>query len=156
MALENLSAAAFVLLGLATGSGWIRRKDPSMGWLALAIILLSLVFLIGRLATLITVGANVVSEISLFAFVGSAYALLRFRGALIPLTRTWHTLAIVAIVAGLGGVVAAQVLGLGDRSPLKLGAAIVLVLSWTMGVTEPILRFWLRSPGLPAAQASPL
>jgi signal transduction histidine kinase/CheY-like chemotaxis protein len=151
--LENVSAAVFVLLGIATGIGWIRRKDASMGWLALAIVLLSFVFLVSRLMVLVPVVTNVASEISLFAFIGSGYALLRFRGALIPLSRRWHIAAVVAIAAGVAGVVASQLLGLSARSPIETGAAILLVLSWSAVVIEPIVRFWLVARALPAVQA---
>jgi signal transduction histidine kinase/CheY-like chemotaxis protein len=151
--LENISAAVFVLLGLATGIGWIRRKDPSMGWLALAIVLLSSVFLVAPLTAVLPVTTAVVSEISLFAFIGSAYALLRFRGALIPLSRRWHVAAIAAIAAGTVGYVLSQLLGLAPTSAIATAAGILLVLAWAAVVTEPTVRFWLVARGLPAVQA---
>jgi signal transduction histidine kinase len=161
--LENVSAAVFVLLGIATGIGWLRRKDASMGWLALAIILLSFVFLVGRLMVVVPVITNVASEISVFAFVGSAYALLRFRGSLIPLSRNWHIAAVVAIAAGIGGVVASQLLGLsralasrnsgGDRPGAELGggrhgAHCSLLAGRTRAAGGPGLATTRAQPGL--------
>jgi len=41
--LQDAVAAAFVVLGLVTAISWLRSRDRSMGFLALAIILLSAV-----------------------------------------------------------------------------------------------------------------
>jgi hypothetical protein len=86
--LADISALAFLALALATATGWLRRRDSSLGWLALAIVLLSPVSLTGRVAALIKLSSPVVTEITVLALVGSAYALLRYRGSLIPLPRT--------------------------------------------------------------------
>src|SRR5258708_5027608 len=48
--LQNLDALAFVLLGVATAVGWTRRRDRSLLWLPLALVLLSVFSLLGRLA----------------------------------------------------------------------------------------------------------
>src|SRR3982074_3304346 len=94
--LQNISAAAFVLLGVATGIGWVRKRNPSMGFLALAIILLSLVSVVGRLSALLHLNSMAVADITVVAFIGSAYALLRYRGSLIPLSRPWRVAAALA------------------------------------------------------------
>ena len=73
--LQNISAAAFVLLGVATGIGWVRKRNPSMGFLALAIILLSLVSVVARLSALLHLNSMAVADITVVAFIGSAYAL---------------------------------------------------------------------------------
>ena len=49
--LQNLTTVAFVLLGVAVGIAWARHRDRSQGFLALAIVLLSLVSLLGRIPT---------------------------------------------------------------------------------------------------------
>ena len=51
--LQNAAAIAFVLLGIATGIGWLKRRDKSLGWLALAIVLLSAVSILGRVPALV-------------------------------------------------------------------------------------------------------
>src|ERR1700682_4108571 len=99
--LENLSAVAFVLLGVATAAGWARHRDRSIGFLALAIILLSLVSLVGRIPTLLGFTPPFLSDLTLIGFVGSGYALLRFRGSLIPLPPRWHLAAVIAMGGGL-------------------------------------------------------
>ena len=151
--LQNAGAVAFVLLGIATAAGWARRRDRSLGFLALAIVLLSLISLLGRIPA--GYSPPLLPEISLLVFMGSGYALLRFRGALIPLTRKWHTAAVVAIVVAVGGYFAVQALVAARAAPLSLQtvAAVVFVLVWSATVIEPIIRFWLAARDLPAVQA---
>ncbi len=85
--LQNADAIAFVLLGVATALSWARRRDRSLGFLALAIVLLSLVSLLGRIPK--SYAPPLLPQLSLLVFLGSGYALLRFRGSLIPLRRGW-------------------------------------------------------------------
>src|SRR4029077_18256526 len=94
-------------------------------------------------------------EITLIAFMGSGYALLRFRGSLIPLPRLWHAVAVVAIVGATGGFFATQALVAVNAAPTRLetAAAIVLLIVWTTTIIEPIVRFWLVARHLPAVQA---
>ena len=151
--LQNAGAIAFVLLGVATAVGWARRKDRSLGFLALAIVLLSLVSLLGRIPAGYT--PPLLPQISLIALMGSGYALLRFRGSLIPLPRRWHVAAVAAIVVASVGFIAAQGLVAASVAPVTLqtGAAIVLILVWSATIIEPIVRFWLVARHLPAVQA---
>ena len=151
--LQNAGAIAFVLLGVATAVGWARRKDRSLGFLALAIVLLSLVSLLGRIPH--AYAPPLIPQISLIAFMGSGYALLRFRGSLIPLPRIWHAVAVIAIVVATAGFLGAQALVAVNAAPIRLetGAAIVLLVVWTAIIIEPIVRFWLVARHLPAVQA---
>ncbi|HET9410685.1 MAG TPA: response regulator, partial [Candidatus Dormibacteraeota bacterium] len=91
------------------------------------------------------------SQLSLIAFVGSGYSLLRYRSSLIPLSRTWHAVAVTV----LGGVVVAYfaATALGASKTVLLWVAVVLLAGWAVSVGEPIVRFWLVSRGLPAVQA---
>jgi signal transduction histidine kinase/DNA-binding response OmpR family regulator len=151
--LQNAGAIAFVLLGVATAVGWARRKDRSLGFLALAIVLLSLVSALGRIPH--AYAPPFIPQISLIAFIGSGYALLRFRGSLIPLPRIWHAAAVVAIVIATAGFLGAQALVAVNAAPLRLetAAVIVLLVVWTATIIEPIVRFWLVARHLPAVQA---
>ncbi len=153
--LENLDAVAFVLLGVATAVGWARRRDPSLLWLAVAIVLLSLVSLLGRIPVLLHVQPPLLPQISLLVFVGSGYALLRYRASLIPLPARWHVVAIVAMASASVAYFAAQALSAARVAPaaLQTGAVILLILIWSAAIVEPIVRFWLVSRGLPAVQA---
>jgi signal transduction histidine kinase/DNA-binding response OmpR family regulator len=153
--LQNLTALAFVLLGLATAAGWVRRRDRSLGWLALAIILLSLVALLGRIPALIGFTPPLLSDLSLIGFVGSGYALLRFRGSLIPLARRWHVAAAVALAGVVVAYELARLLIAAGAAPMiaEIAVAYVLILVWAASILEPIVRFWLVARGLPALQA---
>lgn len=153
--LQNLTALAFVLLGVATAAGWVRRRDRSLGFLALAIILLSLVSLLGRIPALLHFTPPFVSEVSLIAFVGSGYALLRFRGSLIPLPPRWHLASVITMVVVVVAFLVARILVATGAAQVgvETGAAIALVLVWSASVLEPIVRFWLVARGLPALQA---
>jgi len=148
--MQNVDALAFVVLGIAVGIGWARRRDRPLGFLALAIVLLSSVSLLGRIPALLHYTPPLLSEISLIAFMGCGYALLRYRDSLIPLPNPWHAVAVVAVAAASGLFLAARYLA-GPR--YALAAAIVLVLVWSAIVIEPIVRFWLVARALPAVQA---
>src|SRR5207245_9324911 len=97
--LQNLTTAAFVVLGLAVAISWARHRDRTQGFLALAIVLLSLVSLLSRIPS--HLAPTLLRTIDLILRVGSAYALLRFRGSLIPVRRAWHVAAVAAMVTGL-------------------------------------------------------
>src|SRR5713101_1078551 len=153
--MQNVDALAFVLLRVAVGIGWARRRDRSPGFLALAIILLSSVSLLGRLPTLLHFTPPLMSEISLIAFVGCGYALLRYRSSLIPLPYRWHAVAVVAVAAAGASFVAARYRVAAKAIPAgaEAAAAIALIVVWSAIVIEPIVRFWLVARGLPAVQA---
>ena len=154
-ALQNLTTVAFVLLGLATAVTWARHRDRSLGWLALAIILLSSVLVLGRIPQLLHFTVPFLAELDLIFFVGSSYALLRFRAILIPLSRFWHVTAVTAMVVALAVYFLARFLGsvAGLSTQLQTGAALLILIVWALTVIEPCVRFWLVARGLPAVQA---
>ncbi len=133
--------------------GWARRRDQSLGFLALAIVLLSLVSPLGSIPR--AYAPPLLSPIILLVFMGSGYALLRFRGSLIPLTRKWHAVAVIAVVAAYVGYEATLGLAAAHAAPQSLltGTAIVFILVWSAMIVEPIIRFWLVARDLPAVQA---
>ena len=153
--LENLDAVAFVLLGLATAVGWARRREPSLLWLAIAIVLLSLVSVLGRIPVLLHVTPPLLPEFSLVVFVGSGYALLRYRASLIPLPKRWHVVAVIAMTAATVSFFAAESMAAARLAPttVRTATVIALILIWSAAVVEPIVRFWLVARGLPAVQA---
>ena len=153
--MQNLDALAFVLLGVAVGIGWARRRDRSLGFLALAIVLLSFVSLLGRVPALLHYTPPLLSEISLIAFLGCGYALLRYRASLIPIPPPWHAVAVVSVAAAGGGYLAAHYLAQAKAIPpgVPTAAGFALIVVWSAIVVEPIIRFWLVARTLPAVQA---
>ena len=148
--LQNAGAVGFALLGIATAATWLRRRDAVTGWLALAIVLLSSVTLLSRLPALIGFTPPLVTQIDLLLFMGSGYALLRFRGSLIPLPRRWHVAAWTSMVGASGLYFGAEAWGQNGA----VGAAAGLLIGiWSVAVGEPIVRFWLVARRLPAVQA---
>src|SRR5260370_1076362 len=154
-ALQNLTTVAFLLLGVATAVTWARHRDRPLGWLALAIILLSSVTVLGRLPALLHFTPPLLTEIDLIFFVGSSYALLRFRASLIPLPRVWHIAAVTAMVVALAVFFRARVPGhlAAASSHLQTAATLLILLVWAATVIEPCVRFWLVAGSLPAVQA---
>src|SRR5438552_18096741 len=131
--MQNADAVAFVLLGVAVGIGWARRRDRSLGFLALAIVLLSSVSLLGRIPALLNYTPPLLSEISLVAFLGCGYALLRYRASLIPIPPPWHVVALVSVAAAGGGYLAPHYLA--PAQAIRLGvqpaAAVAPIRVWS-------------------------
>src|SRR5205809_2884356 len=149
--LMDAVAIAFVLLGIATAAGWLRRRDPSLGFLALAIILLAAVVGEGRLQAHLPFTVPFLAQLSLAGFAGSAYALLRYRDSLIPLPRRWHVAAAASLAAASVTLLAAQAVT--ATRAVVLAIAVAWILVWCVCVGEPIVRFWLVARRLPAVQA---
>jgi len=149
--LMDAVALAFMALGLVTAIGWLRHRDRSMGFLALAIILLAAVVGAGRLQAHLPFRVPLLAEVSIVCFMGCAYALLRYRDAIIPLPRRWHAAAIASLVAASVTLIAAEAL---TKNPTVLFViAIALVAVWIACVGEPTIRFWVVAKTLPAVQA---
>jgi len=154
-ALTYAVSLAFILLGVLTLRDYLRHRERSRGFLALAIGLLAITNIIGEVQALTgnALGAGG-QDLTVVVFLASGYALLLFRGSFIRLTRPAELIA-------LGAVVLAAVVYLlanpsynpsGRPTPLQTGSTLFLVLVWSACVGEPIIRFWLASSGRPAVQ----
>src|SRR5437660_10310827 len=149
--MQDAVAVAFVALGVLVAINWLRRRDRSMGFLALAIILLAAVSGLGRLQAHLPFTIPLLGTLNLIGFAGSGYALLLYRNSLIPRPRRWHAVAISSLAAASVFLVAAQALSAGKTASTII--AVVWVLIWCACVGEPIARFWLVARNLPAVQA---
>jgi len=149
--LQDADALAFVVLGIAVAIGWLRRRDRSLAFLAVAILLLSFVSGVGRLQAHVPFAIPLLSQLSLVAFMGCAYALLLFRNSLIPLPRSWLVAATVAVAAA--SFTYFLLMAVTANKTLLFAAAIVLILVWIATVGEPIVRFWLVAREQDAVQA---
>jgi len=152
--LQNATAVAFGALGLAVAVTWARRRDRSLAFLALAIVLLSAVLLAARLPILLGYTPPLFTELTLVAFMASGYALLRYRASLIPFPRGRHAAVVVAMVAAGVLFFGAEALVRANAAPLALETAtgLLLIGVWGAVVVEPIARFWIVSNSVPAVQ----
>lgn len=155
-ALQYATAAGFVLLAAITVRDWLRSRERSRGYLALAIGLLGFVSLVSQVARFLQPPISIaVSELNVVAFMLSGYALLLFRDSLAPLRfKTKALVAAVCVVATL----AIGVIVLLPKSPvwLQLAIAIPWIGVWIGSVAEPVVRFWLVSRDRPVVQRARL
>src|SRR5258708_2304443 len=149
--LQYAVSLVFVLLGLVTLRDYLRQRERSRGFLALAIGLLGIVS-VGSLVQRFTGPLGIAfSDLLVVIFLASGYALLLFRGSFIPIPpRTqWAALAALAVVAVAFIVVNP---GSASTSPTLVQGVttLLLVAAWSACVAEPIYRFWRASSHRPA------
>ena len=151
--LQNAVSVAFLLLGATVVIDWARRRDSTNGFLALALGLLSFVAVSGRVPALLHFTPPFMTQLSIVAFLGSSYALFRFRGSFIPIDPRWHAAVVIAMVAAGAAFVVVGLIGQsGTTAQVRQGAGIAIVVVWSGIVLEAIVRFWLVARGLPAVQ----
>ena len=123
--LQQAVLVAFVLLGVAVGADWLRRRDRERGWLVLAIVLLAAMAGLSGLQPLL--GGRLLSGAAVVAFIGSGYALFRFRAAFLPVPPRVAR-AVLAAAAAAAGLLLVLVLFSG-RGPV----------AWPLAVQQPSL-----------------
>ena len=154
--LEYAVAASFFVLGAIAVVQWLRSRERSRGYLAMALGSLGLVALLGRLQDFPWFRNPLVSDLDIALFLASGYGLLLFRSSFIPLSRRVKTVIVgLLVVIGLAAIVA---LPPGTATPTPAQTALILVFIgiWSACVGEPIVRFWLAARGRPAVQKSRL
>jgi signal transduction histidine kinase len=153
-ALEYAVSVAFITLGVLTVRDWLSGRDKRRGYLALALGLLGLVSLLGRIQELEGYRTRILTVLSLVGFIGSGYALLMFRHSFIPLSRAARLIAAVGLAAA--GILVLWVAPPQDPAvaPTRVQAlaTMVFLVAWVACVAEPSARFWLASRHLPAVQ----
>jgi signal transduction histidine kinase len=144
----------FVLLGLFTLRDYLRHRERSRGFLALAIGLLGAVSLGGLVERFTGQLGPAFQDLIVVVLLASGYALLLFRGSFIPISPRMQWIALGAMVA----VAASFIVANGDSalgSPQTLvqsSATLLVVAAWSACVAEPIVRFWIASHEKPAVQ----
>ncbi len=152
--LQQATAVAFVLLGLLVAGDWLRRRDRERGFLVAAIVLLAAVVALGKLRDVL--GWPVLSALAVAAFIGSGYAVFRFRDSFLPVSRAWRRAAGAAAVLATLVLVVLVLVGRPAPPPLAAVLAVLAILAWALMVGEPILRFWIAAGGRPAVQRARL
>src|SRR3979490_3187300 len=125
-ALTYAVSLAFIFLGALTLRDYLRHRERSRGFLALAIGLLAITNILGEVQTLTGNALGVVGQdVTIVIFLASGYALLLFRGSFIRLSRRarrpavqrarlrslalgYAGLVLILLFAGLGSAVARQ------------------------------------------------
>jgi len=155
--LQYAVSAGFVAISVIVLIDWLRYRERSRGYLALAIGLLGVTSLLGRIIPVAgpTFG-SVLSALSLVAFMASGYMLLVFRDSFVPLTSRLRYGALIAVVVAT--VFEFAVVPMGTKRPtgIQSAAIILLIAVWAGCVLEPIIRLWLASRGRPAVQRARL
>jgi PAS domain S-box-containing protein len=156
-ALQWAVAAALFILGALTFVDWLRHRGRSRLYLALAVGLLGVLALLGRVAQLSGFGAVLVSTLSIFLLMASAFAFVLFRNSLIPM-RPWAVRAYAVAVAAV--TAACIAINFGGTTNKPIGVAlfvdIVLLLTWCAVVGASIVRLWRVSGTLPRVQRARL
>ena len=150
---------SFLALGVFTVADWLRHRERSRGYLALALGTLGLTSVLGQVNTLTNDALGVViSDLSLILFMVSGYALLLFRDSFIPLSREIRVGAAIACVVSLVAYLAVGYPASPQARPTALQsiAVIAIILVWSGCVLEPVLRFWAASRQRPAVQRARL
>ena len=155
---QAVVSLSFLALGLFTVVDWLRHRERSRGYLALALGTLGLTSVAGQVNALTGYHLAAVGDLAVVLFMVSGYALLLFRDSFIPLSRRLRIGALLLTLAAT--VFAMLVTAPSDPhqrpTALQSAANILLVLVWSACVIEPIVRFWIASRRRPAVQRARL
>ena len=151
---------SFLALGVYTVADWLRHRERTRGYLALALGTLGVTSVLGQVNMLTSGVVRVaLADLSLVFFMVSGYALLLFRASFIPLSRQIRIGAAAACVIALGFYFAVGYPASGSAvhpSAVQSVALLFLILVWSACVLEPVVRFWLASRRRPAVQRARL
>ena len=96
---QAVVSLSFLALGLSTVIDWLRRRERSIGYLALALGTLGLTSILGQLNPLTDYRlGTLIGDITLVLLMTSGYALLLFRDSFIPLSRQLRIGALILCV----------------------------------------------------------
>lgn len=149
--LLDLTALAFVALGVAAVREWYRQRGRASAMLAIALSWLGLVAILGRISAR-TGSLPWLSAVDLLAFLACGYFVLLFRDAFVALRprESWAARSLF-VIAALVGIALSTVLAHASVAVMTLGTLFIVV-AWGIFIGEPVARFWLASRGLPAVQ----
>ncbi len=156
--LQYAVAAGFALVSIGAFARWRSRAGRAMLLIALAVGLLALISIVGRVGELTDYRYRVLFDISLVGFLASGYLLLRFRHEFLPIPLPIR-LAVLATTGGAAGFAIWRRLEYGPdvRYTGTDSIAILVVIGlWAAMVIEPIFRFWFASRKRPAVQRARL
>jgi signal transduction histidine kinase len=152
-ALQYAVAAAFLLLGLSASVDAARHRDRPRIYLALGLVLFSLVPTLGLVHSAAGGSSAALQLLAVLAFLGSGSCIFLFRTCFVPIGRPGR---LVAAALPIGAALLAGLAGLPPHSrlpgPLQGLPAEVLILTWVALIGEPAIRFWLAARDRPAVE----
>ncbi len=155
---QAVVSLSFLALGVFTVVDWLRHRERSRGYLALALATLGLTSVLGQLNALTGYRVPAVSELTLVLFMASGYALLLFRDSFIRLSRRLRLGALVLVAGTTAFALVVTLPSDPHQQPtaLQFAATILLIVVWAACVIEPIVRFWVASRHRPTVQRARL
>ncbi|HKW58845.1 MAG TPA: HAMP domain-containing sensor histidine kinase [Candidatus Dormibacteraeota bacterium] len=145
---QDLTAVAFVALGVTVAYHWYRDGTRAQAMLAAALVSLAIVAGLGRIPN----PPLALSIFNLVLFMLSGFFVLLFRNEFIAMERKTLVGAYVLLAVGIAVGVVDTVFFPGSTSTTAEVLGLLLVSLWALFVGEPIVRFWLASNRLPAVQ----
>jgi signal transduction histidine kinase len=155
---QAVVSLSFLALGVITVVDWLRHRERSRGYLALALATLGLTSVAGQVNALTGYRLSAIGDLALVLFMVSGYALLLFRDSFIPLSRRLRLGALVLTVAATAFALVVAIPSNPHQRPtaLQSAAIIAVVVVWSACVIEPIVRFWIASRHRRAVQRARL
>jgi PAS domain S-box-containing protein len=156
-ALQWAVGAALIVLGTLSFADWVRHRGRSRRYLALAVGILAVLGVLGRITTLSGTAEVAFSAVSIALFMASAYTFVLFRHSLIPIAASWLRACTAAVLAVTIACIAVNLNGSSVRpSGVVLVIDILLLLTWCAVVGASILKLWQVSGTLPRVQRARL
>src|SRR5438105_2254828 len=139
---QAVVSLSFLALGVFTVVDWLRHRERSRGYLALALATLGLTSVVSQVNAVTDQRLGIlVGDLALVLFMTSGYALLLFRDSFIPLSRRLRIGALLLTVAATAFALVVMIPADRRHAPTALQsvATITLVLVWAACVIEPII-----------------
>jgi signal transduction histidine kinase len=149
---------AFAVLAIRTVAAWVRQPDRRHGNLALALGSLALVVLLSPALGGGGPVGQLVTDVTLVAFLISGYGLLMFRNSFVSFSSMTTRLVTAAIVV-VGILDIVDQLPANPDSPhdqLQTVTLVATVALWAFCILEPIVTFWVAARDRPAVQRARL
>ena len=160
LVLEWATASAFLVVGLAGLSHWVRYRQRGGLYLALALLFLGGLAMLGRISVAVPGFADMqlVVDVEVDALVVSGLMVLLFRDRLIPL-RAWARWT--ALTLTLAAIISEAVISLPTNNsipptPAQTGVILAIIGIWAICTGEPIVRLLLAARHLPRVQQARL
>ncbi len=147
-ALAWLVTASLVVIAAIAVRDWRQDREEGRARLALAMSMIAFVSLAGRYSDLAG-DLRFVPDLAVVAFGISGYALLTFRGTIVPLGRWYRRMAAAALAVTTGLVLVLRASGDGARLPVgaERMAVLALVGVWSLCVLTSAGQLWHAGGG---------